>query len=199
MISRDDAAAATGLGVPKSLPDDWDALAFNRKRGEKGAIPESYLESINGEDGDAKHLGKHLPYLPKVQASMIPSGHIAVMWGDPEKGHARHPNAAKSDENPTGHWYNWIKVRKATMEEAEELQSNYSSWPTIGEGDNGSYVAFGGKKDITSDDGKNTIYLAALPKDVKPGDTVRVWAHCLTHGEYVDFIQLPSSGGLAEG
>ena len=139
---------------------------------------------------DAKHLGKHLPFQPKVDAAMVPDGFLAIMWGDPDKGHARHPNAVPGpDNNNEGHWYNWIKVRKAGDDEAEELESSYTSWPTAGGEDTGKYAAFGGG-DIAADGGKNTIYLAGLPKDLKAGDTIRIWAHCLTHGEYVDFLTL---------
>ncbi|MFN3201424.1 MAG: hypothetical protein ACE366_23685 [Bradymonadia bacterium] len=185
--AADMAGKAAGAAVPPVKPEGWDPIMYNKTRGNAGAIPKSYWPSINGADGDKKHLGKHLPYVPKLEAGMVPEGYVAIMWGDPEKGYAKHPNASKSDKNPTGHWYNWIKIRKAVVGEAEELQSSYSDWPAIGEGDNGKYVAFGGT-DVSAEGGRNTIYLAALPKDVKPGDTVRVHAHCLTHGEYVDFI-----------
>ena len=111
------------------------------------------------------------------------------MWGNPELGHAKHPNASKSEANPIGHWYDWIRIRKAVPGEAEELQSQYSDWPGIVEGDNGAYAVSGGGE-ITEDGGKNTMYLAALPKDLKPGDTIRIHAHCLTHGEYVDFLTI---------
>ena len=175
---------------PLAKPEGWDPVAYNKERGKAGAIPESYWPSIEGPDGDNKHLGKHLPYQPKLEAKLLPDGFIALMWGDPDKGHAKHPNAPKGpDNNNEGHWYNWIKLRKADEGEAEELQSSYSDWPNTGEGDNGQYVAFGGE-DITADGGKNTVYLAALPEGLKAGDTVRVWAHCLTHGEYVDFLTL---------
>ena len=49
-------------------------------------------------------------------------------------------------------------------------------------------VAGGG--DITAESGKNTVYLCKLPDGLQKGDTVRIWAHCLTHGEYVDFIEV---------
>ncbi len=173
--------------IPPIKPEGWDPIAYNKVRGNAGAIPKSYLKDINGADGEMKHLGKHLPYVPTLDAAMVPAGFIALMWGDPEKGHVKHPNAPKTEDNPDGHWYNWIRVRKATAEEAEELQSNYTDWPGIAEGDNGAYAVFGGGE-ITAESGKNTVYLAALPKDVKKGDTIRIHAHCLTHGEYVDFI-----------
>jgi hypothetical protein len=195
---KPEAKKATMADVPKELPKDWDAVAFNKKRGNDGAIPKTYHASINGPDGDAKHLGKHLPYIPKLDAKVaVPAGFIAVMWGNPEKGHAKHPNAAKGPANNNeGHWYNWIKVRKAVAGEAEELQSTYVEWPgtdnKAGKDATGAYAAFGGG-DISADGGKNTIYMAALPKDCKPGDTVRIYSHCLTHGEYVDFITLPKA------
>lgn len=177
------------LSIPKQAPADWNPIAFNKTRGNQGAIPKSYHESINGADGDAKHLGKHLPYT--VTHPEIPAGSIALMWGDPSKGHAKHPNAAKSDKNPEGHWYNWIRVRKATDGEAQEVESKYSAWPIIGGRDNGAYLAQQGK-DPAADSGKSTIYLAKLPAEVKPGDLVRIHAHCLTHGEYVDFLKVPA-------
>lgn len=176
--------------VPQTRPADWDPIAFNRTRGNAGAIPESYLPSINGPDGVTAHLGKHLPYLPETGATSAPEGFVALMWGDPDKGYVRHPNAVKSDANDNhGHWYNWIRIRKAANGDAQEVESVYTSWPTPEDSDNGSYAVFGGG-DITSDSGKNTIYLSALPADVGPGDTVRIWAHCLTHGEYVDFVTI---------
>ena len=178
------------LAIPKIARSDWNPITFNRDRGNQGAIPTSYLASINGPDGEKKHIGKHLPYVPNINSEKIPDGFLPIMWGDPEKGHAKHPNAPKDTaKNYEGHWYNSIKIRKAVSGKAIELQSTYSDWPSIGESDNGSYVAFGGKK-ITSEKGKNTIYLAALPSDVAKGDTVRIYAHCKTHGEWVDFLQV---------
>jgi hypothetical protein len=173
--------------VPVAEPKAWNAVKFNKERGNAGAIPKTYHGSINGAGGDNKHLGKHLPYQPKLDAKLIPGGYIALMWGDPAKGHAKHPNAPKSEKNTEGHWYNWIRVRKAAEGKAEELQSTYSNWPGTGDKDNGKYVAFGGGK-VEDDSGKNTVYLTKLPGDVKKGDKIRVWAHCLTHGEYVDFL-----------
>lgn len=178
------------MAIPTTKPADWDAIAFNLARGNAGAIPESYHASINGPDGVDKHLGKHLPYLPEVDGSLVPAGFIALMWGDPSLGHTMHPNAPRTEENPDGHWYNWIRVRKAEAGEAEELQSGYSNWPATEAGDEGRYVAFEGS-DPAENSGKNTVYLAALPEDVGPGDTIRVHAHCLTHGEWVDFLTLP--------
>ena len=175
--------------VPVTRPDDWDPIAFNKSRGNAGAIPDSYREAINGAEGDSKHLGKHLPYKPSADETVVDEGKIALMWGDPEKGHALHPNAPRTDANPEGHWYNWIRIRKAVDGEAEEVESNFSNWPETEAGDSGAYAVKGGG-DIEEDSGKNTIYIAALPTDVSPGDTIRIWCHCLTHGEYVDFITL---------
>lgn len=183
-------AAPKMAAVPITRPAAWDPIAFNRTRGNAGAIPESYWPSINGPDGKLKHLGKHLPYLPAVDPAMVPAGFIALMWGDPDKGYAKHPNAPKSDAKPHGHWYNWITVRKAVEGEASEVKSTYPDWPGDKAMLNTSYAVFGGGADLMADGGRNTIYLAALPKDVVKGDLVRVYAHCLTHGEYVDFLTI---------
>lgn len=186
---------ADPFAVPRTKPADWDAIAFNRARGNAGAIPESYLADVNGPDGELKHLGKHLPYVPNLDSGVSPiaEGMLAIMWGDPSKGHAMHPNAAPSEDNPEGHWYNWIRVRKAS-EEATELESRFSGWPTVGAEDNGAYTALEGG-DPAADAGKNTVYVVQLPPDVRPGDVVRIHAHCLTHGEYVDFLTVPTPVG----
>jgi hypothetical protein len=185
------ATTASGLPAPPlTMPDGWDALAYNRQRGNAGAIPASYLDDINGPDGDEMHLGKHLPYIPVIEADALPEGFLALMWGDAERGFARHPNAVRNESNSfEGHWYNWIRVRKVGADSSMELESSYSEWPGISPDDNGAYAVYGGG-DIAEDAGKNTIYLAALPPGVGSGDTIRIWAHCLTHGEYVDFITL---------
>jgi len=176
--------------VPLVEPATWDPIDFNRVRGNAGAIPESYLPKINGPDGVTHHLGKHLPYFPHVPHSLVPEGYVALMWGDAARGYARHPQAEKNESNDMhGHWYNWIRIRKAVEGDAEELQSTYSDWPGTAPGDNGAYAVFG-DGEITEDKGRNTIYLAALPGDVKEGDRIRIYAHCLTHGEYVDFLTL---------
>lgn len=187
--------------IPLTLTSDWDPIAYNRIRGNAGAIPESYLPSINGPDGENKHLGKHLPYIPndirknldpwliEAQATLT-STHplILMMWGDPDKGHAKHPNAAAAPDKP-GHWYNWIKIREATNSPAEEVTSRYSNWPANQSGDTGSYLSHTHTA-IDSASGKDTIYVAALPKGLMlgSGKTIRIHAHCLTHGEYVDFL-----------
>jgi len=175
---------------PLTRPEAWDPIAYNRERGNAGAIPESYREAVNGPDGVKKHLGKHLPYQPELTTEVVPEGYMALMWGDPKKGYTRHPNADRGPANDNeGHWYNWIRIRKAVEEDATEAETGFSGWPKTAEGDTGKYAGFAGKE-ITSDQGKNTIYLARLPNGVEPGDTVRIWAHCLTHGEYVDFLTL---------
>lgn len=174
--------------IPRSKPSHWDPIAYNRIRGNAGAIPESYLDEINGPDGEQQHLGKHLPYVPDLAADEIPAGYVALMWGDPELDYTRHPNAVPGPDNDyEGHWYDWIRIRKATSGDAIELQSEYTSWPGTNPDDSGAYAVLGDQP-ITSDSGKNTIYLAALPADVVKGDRVRIYSHCLTHGEYVDFI-----------
>ena len=52
------AARSERAVLPWEKPADWDPLAFNRKRGNAGAIPASYLSDINGPDGDTKHVGE---------------------------------------------------------------------------------------------------------------------------------------------
>lgn len=187
----DEVAAVDPLRVPVERPDDWDAIAFNRERGNAGAIPDSYLPDINGPEGDMSHLGKHLPFVPALSPASVPAGMLAIMWGDPSKGHTPHPNAPPSEDNPEGHWYDWIRIRKATADEAAEVESKFSGWPDAEATDNGAYAAFEGE-DPTENSGKNTVYLVELPPDVNAGDLVRVHAHCLTHGEYVDFLTLPT-------
>jgi len=184
---EDTVAGHAPLAVPRVKPADWDPVAFNKARGNAGAIPESYRDDINGPDGDAKHLGKHLPYVAETDPGRVPAGMVALMWGDPAKGHARHPNARRSEDNPEGHWYNWIRIRRAVDGDAQEAESRYRGWPDVEQPGDGAYTVKGGG-DITADGGKNTIYLARLPDDVRPGDMVRIHAHCLTHGEYVDFL-----------
>lgn len=179
--------APDATAVPSTKPEGWDPIAYNKARGNAGMIPETYHASINGPDGDAKHLGKHLPYVPGVDAALVPEGFLAIMWGDPSKGHAKHPNAAQSEANKEGHWYNWIEVRKAVEGEAAAQKSEYPTWPATGDVKAAGYLVEGDKA-LDADSGIHTIYLAKLPGDVKKGDTVRIWAHCLTHGEYVDFL-----------
>lgn len=179
----------TPMAVPQVKPADWNAIDFNKKRGIAGAVPKSYLADITGPDGEKKHLGKHLPYLPSVDAKLIPAAHLAVMWGDPNKGYTQHPNAPKDDAKQyPGHWYNWVRVRRAVEGPTEEVQSTFVDWPGQG-AEAKKFIGFGGA-DIRADSGKNTVYLVKLPKDAKPGDTLRVWGHCLTHGEFVDFIAI---------
>lgn len=176
--------------VPWERPEGWNPIAFNRDRGNAGFIPESYRAAINGPDGATAHLGKHLPYVPALAADAVPAGFLAIMWGDPAKGHAKHPNAAPSEELPGGHFYDWIRVRKAVHGIATEVESTFTSWPDSGAGDSGRYTADGGPAP-TDESGKDTVNLCRLPEDVRPGDLVRIHAHCRTHGEYVDFVVVP--------
>jgi hypothetical protein len=183
--------ASDPMAIPAAKPADWDPIAFNRARGNAGAIPESYRDEINGPEGETGHLGKHLPYVPGGFEGEVPEGMLPIMWGDPDLGYVRHPNAVPSEANDgEGHWYDWVRIRKATEGEAEEVETTFTSWPAQGPDGTGAYAVLGGG-DITAESGKNTVYLVRLPSDVGPGDTVRVHAHCLTHGEYVDFLTLP--------
>jgi len=181
--------SADPLSVPPVRPDAWDPIVFNRVRGNAGVIPKTYLASINGPDGPKGHLGKHLPYVPKGGGIEVPAGYVALMWGDPGLGYVRHPNGPRTEANPDGHWYNWIRLRKAVLGEAQEVETVFSGWPATGPEDSGRYAVLGGGE-MTADKGKNAVYLVKLPPDVSPGDPVRIWAHCLTHGEYVDFLTI---------
>lgn len=173
--------------VPNTKPEGWDPIAYNKARGNAGKIPETYHASINGPDGVKKHLGKHLPYVPAVDAKLVPEGYVALMWGDAKLGYTRHPNAAKSEANKEGHWYNWIEVRKATDDKVMTEKSEYPTWPATGDVKAAGYLVEGDGA-MDAEKGVHTIYLAKLPADVKKGDEVRIYAHCLTHGEYVDFL-----------
>lgn len=183
------ASMADPMAVPMTRPEGWDPIAYNRDRGNAGAIPESYQDDINGPDGVNAHLGKHLPFVP--DGVETPEGFLSIMWGDPSLGHVRHPNSPVETEGyERGHWYDWVRVRKAVEGEAEELESTFTDWPELGEGDSGRYAVLGGGE-MSEDGGRNAIYQARLPSDVASGDLVRIYAHCRYHGEYVDFLTLP--------
>lgn len=184
------AASAGGLpAIPRARPSDWDPIAFNRTRGNAGAVPETYRTQINGPDAERQHIGKHLPYVPTLRAGAVPAGTIGLMFGDPSLGRTRHPNDAVGESAPRGHWFSWVKIRKATDDDAPEAESRFGAWPTPPP-DGGRFIPQEGT-DLTADHGKNTVYLVNLPAGVGPGDVVRVHAHCISHGEYVEFITLP--------
>jgi hypothetical protein len=187
-----DKAAITGgdpAGVPLERPSAWDVIHFNMARGEAGAIPAAYMAQIKAADGVAKHLGKHLPWLPAdLPADRALAGYLAIMWGDPAKSYAAHPNAPRSEQNPEGHWYNWIRVAIAGQP-ASELETRFDDWPKCTDNVKGRLVGHT-DADPAAMDGKNSVYLAQLPTAAKAGDTLRIWAHCLTHGEYVEFVTI---------
>ena len=182
--------AVTGASVvevlPLTEPTGWDPIRFNRDRGNRGFVPEGYRPQINGKDGDLQHLGKHLPYVPAALAAQPSPDWLPLMWGDPKQGRARHPQSET-------HHFDWIRVRKATEAEAHEVESRFTAWPTPSPTDSGAFAAEEGQ-DPTAQQGKNTVYLVHLPGDVRPGDMVRVHAHCSMHGEYVDFVKVPARG-----
>lgn len=176
-------------GVPIERPSTWDVIKFNMDRGAAGAIPAAYMAQIMAADGIPKHLGKHLPWLPTdLPADRSKEGYLAIMWGDPAKSYVEHPNAPKSEKNPEGHWYNWVKVA-IEGQPASELETTYDDWPKCSDNVKGILVGHT-DGDPTEREGKNSVYLAQLPTGAKSGDTLRIWAHCLTHGEYVDFVTL---------
>ena len=183
--------AQGSLDVPTSRPSDWDVLAFNRERGNAGAIPEAFRETVNSPEGGNNFLGKHLPYLPHEGAPAAPEGFLAVMFGDASAGYPRHPASPVGTAGyEDGHWFDWVKIRKAVDGDAEEVESTFTSWPEPGEGQTGQYAVLGGGE-ITENAGTNTVYLVRLPADVSPGDAIRVIGHCNVHGEYVDFLTIP--------
>jgi hypothetical protein len=143
------------------------------------------MGKIRDVDGIAKHLGKHLPYVVKAPERLEP-GLLPLAWGDPSKGHAKHPNAPRSADNPEGHWYDWIRIAPEG-EPAEEVITRFDNWPNT---TTGLLLGMDGG-DPADDSGKNTVYIPRRPVSTKSGDWVRIWAHCLTHGEYVDFVQIP--------
>ena len=179
----------TAAGVPIQRPSDWEVLQFNIARGLAGAIPAAYMAQIQAADGIPKHLGKHLPWLPSdLPADRAKQGYLPIMWGDPAKSYAAHPNAPKSEANPEGHWYNWIRVA-IEGQAASEVETKYDDWPKATDAVNGLLVGHA-DPDPAAMDGKNSVYLAQLPSGAKSGDVLRIWAHCLTHGEYVDFVTI---------
>lgn len=181
-------AGVSPLALPQTRPADWDPIRFNRDRGNRGAIPETYLGAVNGPDGAENHIGKHLPYLVDLGPGAVPDGFAAVMWGNPSRGRAQHPNAAPNpDSGFVGHWFDWVAVRKATADEAPTAWTRFDGWPASPSGDGGRFAVEGGG-DIAENGGKNTVYLVRLPDGVAPGDTLRIHGHCLNHGEYVDFV-----------
>lgn len=183
------ASAGPDLALPPiTRPGDWDPVAYNLARGAAGFIPANYMADIQAPEGIANHLGKHLPYIPALGAEKQVAGMVPIMWGNPAAGHAKHPNSSRSEANPEGHWYNWIRIA-VEGEPDSEVETRYDDWPACTDQVNGRLVAFEGD-DPAADFGKNTVYLAQLPAGAASGKTLRIWAHCLTHGEYVDFVSL---------
>lgn len=182
------AKAADPNQPPIDRPADWDPVAFNTARGKAGFIPEKYMTDILGPGGTEKHMGKHLPFVPKLDPSRAVAGTVAIMFGDTSKGYSAHPNAPKTPEKPDGHWYNWIRVAIAGRPESE-VETLFDNWPLASDKVNGKYTGFS-DADPSKEEGKNTVYLAQLPPGAKAGDTLRIWGHCLTHGEYVDFLTI---------
>lgn len=182
---------ATPVAVPNAQPSDWDAVAFNTEAAKGGAVPKEYLEKVTGVDGATAHVGKHLAFVVPATGFEIPSGRLALMFGDAAAGDAQHPNApAGTAGMENGHFFDTIRVRKSTDEQAEEAVTTFGGWPEVGEGSTGLYAAMGGG-DIKENDGKTTVYLVNIPADVKSGEMVRVVGHCRYHGEYVQFVSVP--------
>lgn len=187
-VRTDDPVSGGGFDTPPiQRPGGWDPVKYNLERGDAGFIPASYMAKIKDRGGIVGHLGKHLPYTVPLAAERAAPGHLPVMWGSPEKGYARHPNGRRTAENPAGHWYDWIRIAPEGDVSAE-VTTAFDEWPAPSAG-SGRIVGLEGA-DPAADGGRNSVYLARLPRGTRPGDWVRVWAHCLTHGEYVDFVQV---------
>ncbi|MCB0067357.1 MAG: hypothetical protein KDD77_09405 [Caldilineaceae bacterium] len=168
--------SGASMPVPKAKPGDWNAIEFNKKRGNSGAIPKEYLSAINAGGGEMA-IGKHLPYIPQENA---PDGHVVIAFGKRSAGYPQHP--ASSD-----HWFDWIHVAKSGSDKG--MMSKFPAWPGTEEQRKQLYVVAGGYdiSDIGMEKGKLTVYLAKLPDDVKGGDILRITGHCTKHGEYVNF------------
>ncbi|MBN2799580.1 MAG: hypothetical protein JXX28_10570 [Deltaproteobacteria bacterium] len=184
-------AAPAEVALPLVKPADWDAMSYNKAHGAAGAIPSGYMEKINAEGGDTGHLGKHLPYVAKVEGYQVPEGKLALMFGDDSAGNAQHPNAPEGTESyENGHFFDLITVRPSVEGAPDATVTTFNGWPAVGEGATGQYAVLGGG-DIAEKGGRNTVYLVDLPDGAKSGDVVRVTGHCRYHGEYVDFITVP--------
>lgn len=166
---------ASGTALPLYRPSSWNPIEFNRQRGLAGAVPTAHQPSLQTATSAVDFIGKHIAYVAPIPKAMVPAGSIALMIGDNFKGYAKHGATA-------AHWYDWISISKEGSKDS--LVSTFASWPT-----GGNYMVLG-TGTIDANAGLDTIYIAALPADLKAGDTIRVVAHCNLHGEFVDFITL---------
>ena len=178
------------LPLPLAVPAGWDPVSYNLRRGNLGAVPESDLPLLNAPWGVREYLGAHLPYVV-APAGGVPAGYLALMWGDPELGYPPHPQSMRGPVNDYGgNWFDWVRVRRATAYDVDEVESRFSEWPKSLDTDRGRFTSLTGGSP-QDDGGRNTVYLVALPEGIQSGDLVRIHAHCKQHGEYVDFVRVP--------
>jgi hypothetical protein len=178
----------SGLPLPPRRDGAWDPIAFNLARARQGAVPAAYLAKIEGPDGISQHLGKHLPFVVtdgNILDAALAANVLPIQWGDPRKGHARHPNAAPTAELPTGHYYDWVDLLVGSA----ETRVGFAVWPQNRPEYAGRYRGLRAV-DPTGEEGRDTVYLVPIHGAARRSE-VRVHGHCLTHGEYVDFVTVP--------
>ncbi len=181
-------APSVGLPLPRARDGAWDAIVFNLARARQGAVPPAYLALIEGLGGIPQHLGKHLPFLVadgNLLDAALAANLLPIQWGDPGKGHARHPNAAPTEAVPSGHYYDWVDLLVGDA----ETRVAFAPWPQNRADVAGAYRGLR-TDDPTGEEGRDTVYLLPMG-GASCGVDVRVHGHCLTHGEYVDFVKVP--------
>lgn len=174
---------------PVTPPAGWDPIAYNLARGRVGYIPPDYLAEVKGPGGFAVIVGEHLGYAVQHEAVKLSEGRLALMFGDPRRGHVRHPNSPRTKSDLVGHWVDWIRVR--AVKGGEEVETRFDDWPVCSSLVQGRILPRVGNNPA-DDSGRNSVFVAKLPEGVAVGDQLRIWAHCRSHGEYVDYANLPA-------
>jgi hypothetical protein len=143
-------------------------------------------------------VGESVSHYPT--ATNLCSGHAAIIdcsgssrvaiWANRTNVMAIKQNDGKNEVEgiTVGHWYNWVRVRNASIENAHEIESTFHAWPGPQDESDATVFSVLGSGKIEDNDGKNTIYMLSRPADLNTGDTMRIYGHCLYHGEYVDFV-----------
>ena len=171
---------------PTTRPETWDPFQYNFLRGDAGFIPPGYLRQTRGPLSFKVIAGEHLPYRIETPAAKMADGVLGVMFGDPEKGHIRHPSSPRDSDDPVGHWVDWVKIMKVG---GAQVETRFDNWPVCSEMVQGRFVPMVGD-DPSADGGRNSVMLVRLPEETRQGDELRIWCHCRGHGEYVDFMKV---------